>query len=283
MKIVRRRRILSSLLATAVGAALITVGAVAPAGAADDAAARIQRSGTVRVGTVAGAVPYFNRNLSSGKWEGFGPDFAADLGKDLDAKVEFVETTWGNAPLDLQAGKIDVMFGLAPSPARREVVNFSDTLFQNTYTAVCRRGFEPKSWQELDDPKVRIAVDIGSSHDQFVTSSLKNATVQRLENSPTATLALQSGKADCQVLVILLAKPLLKKRASLGTIHVPTPVYSAPVSIGLPKEADSALQARVNQWVAKARGSGQVREVILKNMEALAGVPANEFPPDVHF
>lgn len=270
---------------TLAGAALLglCIPGITTAQVAESAAARIQRTKTLRIGVVAGAIPYYNKSIETGKWEGFGPDFAEDLAKKLGAQVEYVETTWGNAALDLQANKIDAMFGMAPTPARKEVVNFSETLFENTYTAVCRKGLTPKTWDELDNPETKIAVDVGSSHDQFVTKSLTKATVQRLENSPTATLALQAGKADCQVLVILLAQPLLAKRASIGTLSIPTPVYTAPVSIGLQKEANGALQNAVNQWLQQYRARGEVRKVILSNMEKLAGVPASAFPPDIKF
>ncbi|MBT0569774.1 transporter substrate-binding domain-containing protein [Curvibacter sp. CHRR-16] len=275
----RRFLALRALAAVAGLCFSLTVGAQVT----ESSAARVQRTKTLRIGVVAGAIPYYNKNLETGKWEGFGPDFAEDLAKKLGAKLEFVETTWGNAVLDLQSNKIDVMFGMAPTPARKEVVNFSETLFENTYTAVCRKGLAPTTWEQLNKSTVKIAVDVGSSHDQFATKSLPQADVQRLENSSSATLALQAGKADCQVLVILLAQPLLAKRASIGSMYVPTPVFTAPVSIGLQKEADLTMQKNVNKWLEEYRGRGEVRRVILSNMEKLAGVPASAFTADIKF
>jgi polar amino acid transport system substrate-binding protein len=263
-------------------ASLGTLG-ISAAQDAESTMARVQRTKVLRVGAVAGAIPYFNKDLASGKWEGFGPDFAESLAKKLGAKVEYVETTWGNAVLDLQSNKIDAMYGMAPTPARREVVNFTDTLFDNTYTVVCRKGFPSKSWEELNAPGNRIVVDVGSSHDQLASKILTKADVTRLENSGAATLALQSGRADCQILVVLLAQPLLVKRPTLGTMYIPQPVYTAPVSIGIRKEPDTAFQKAANQWLADVRAKGEVRKVILTNMERLAGVPESAFPPEVKF
>ena len=126
-------------------------------------------------------------------------------------------------------------------------------------------------------------VDVGSSHDQLATRVLPKADVTRLENSGAATLALQSNRADCQILVILLAQPLLAKRASIGTMSIPAPVETAPVSIGMRKEADASLQKVVNGWLSEVRAKGEVRSVILKNMDKLAGVPASAFPPEIKF
>ena len=250
---------------------------------ADSALARINRTKTLRVGAIAGAVPYFNKDIVSGKWDGFGPDFAESLAKKLGARVEYVETTWGNSVLDVQTRKIDLMFGLAPTPQRREVVDFSDTLFENTYTAVCKPGYPTKTWEQLDAADTRIVVDVGSSHDQLATKILKKAEVTRLENSGAATMALQTGHADCQILVILLAEPLLAKRPGLGRMTIPQPVYTAPVCIGLRKESDTGLQKAVNAWLAEERGRGEVRGVILRNMQKLAGVAPEAFPPEVKF
>jgi polar amino acid transport system substrate-binding protein len=250
---------------------------------AESALARIQRTKVLRVGVIAGAIPYFNKDLVSGQWEGFGPDFAESLAKKLGAKVESVETTWGNSVLDVQTNKIDVMFGMAPTPARLLVVNFSDTLFENTYTAVCKKGYAAKTWEQLDTPETKIVVDVGSSHDQLATKILPKAEVTRLENSGAATMSLQAGRSDCQILVILLAEPLLAKRPGMGTMIIPTPVYTAPVSIGLRKEADTGLQKAVNAWLAEERSKGEVKRVILQNMQKLAGVPPEAFPPEIKF
>lgn len=250
---------------------------------AESSLARVQRTKVLRVGAVAGAIPYFAKDITTGKWEGFGPDFAESLGQKLGAKVEYVETTWGNAVLDLQSNKIDAMFGMAPTPARKEVVGFSDTLFDNTYTVVCKKGIPQKTWEQLNSPDMKIVVDVGSSHDQLATRVLPKADVSRLENSGAATMSLQAGRSDCQVLVILLAQPLLAKRGSIGTMYIPQPVYTAPVSIGLRKETDTGMQKAVNVWLADVRAKGEVRSVILKNMEKLAGVPASAFPPEIKF
>lgn len=274
------KRIFLGALAAVVG---IGASGLAFAQEAETSLARVQRTKVLRVGTVAGAIPYFNKDLVSKKWEGFGPDFSESLAQSLGAKVEYVETTWGNAVLDLQANRIDAMFGMAPTPARKEMVNFSDTLFDNTYTVVCKKGVAPKTWEELDTPAMKIAVDVGSSHDQLASRILQKAEVIRLESSGAATMSLQSGRADCQILVILLAQPLLAKRASVGTMYIPQPVYTAPVSIGLRKEADTGMQTAVNKWLADFRAKDQVRGVILKNMESLAGVPASAFPAEIKF
>ncbi|VXC27364.1 ABC transporter substrate-binding protein [Pseudomonas sp. 8Z] len=266
------------------GAALILFANVDSALAdSETSLARVERTKTLRVGAVNGAVPYFSKNLVSGEWAGFGPDFAKNLADEMGVKVEYVETTWGNAVLDLQSNKIDVMFGMAETPARKEMVNFSKPIFQNTYTMVCKPGYPEKTWEQFNAPDAKISVDVGSSMDNFVTSMLPKANISRLENTSAATMALQSGRVDCQVLVVLLAQPLLKKLPNIGSIQVPEPVLSAPVTIGMQKEADNGFRDAVNNWLAKEQKSGAVRQVVLDNMQKLAGVEPESFPASVKF
>ncbi|HDS1705648.1 MULTISPECIES: transporter substrate-binding domain-containing protein [Pseudomonas] len=260
-----------------------TASCVATFAQAETSMERVERTKVLRVGVVNGATPYYHKSLTTNEWSGFGPDFAKNLAGNLQVDVKYVETTWGNAVLDLQANKIDVMFGMAPTPARQEMVNFSKPIFQNTYTMVCKNGYPEKTWDQFNSPDSKISVDVGSSMDNFATMMLPNAAISRLESTSAATMALQSGRVDCQILVILLAQPLLKKLPTIGAIQVPTPVLSAPVTIGMQKETDPAFKEAVDRWVDKEQKSGEIRKVILMNMQKLAGVDPASFPTSVKF
>lgn len=252
-------------------------------GAAQSGWDRVEHSKVLRVGVIADAVPYFHKDLATGKWDGFGPDFAQDLAKSLGVKVKYVETTWGNAVLDLQSNKIDIMFGMAPTPERAKAIDFTNTLFVNTYTTVCDKANAGKSWAELSNPKVKIGVDVGSSNDMAATKMAPKADIQRFDSQGAATLALQAGRVDCQVEVITLALPMLAKVPDAGTLTIPKPVFSNEVSIGLQKETDHRLLNAVNAWLAKAHKDGEVKQVIMSNMQKLAGVKPSAFPADMDF
>ncbi|TCT10302.1 transporter substrate-binding domain-containing protein [Paralcaligenes ureilyticus] len=274
-----RRQFVAGLGAAGLGAVLPMARSFAESN--ESSMARIKRTKTLRTGVVAGAAPYFAKSVATGQWQGFGPDFARQLAQSLGVKLQLVETTWGNAVLDLQANKIDCMFGMAPTEQRKKMVGFTAPLFQNTFTLVARKGFDPKTWAEVDQPKVRISVDIGSNQDTFATQTLKKATIQRFDTSGDATLALQTGRADGQLLVALLGVTVLAKAPGLGHLIVPTPVEGAPTSIGVQKETDTAFLAAVNEWLAKMRSSGETRKIILENMEKLVGIKAADFPKEV--
>ena len=266
----------------------IAVGSLAAAGPVfsqepESTAARIKRTGKLRMGAINGASPYFTKDLASGEWKGFMVDLGRDLAKYLKVDVEWVETTWGNAVLDVQTNKIDCQLGMAPSPARREVVDFSAPIFQNYNTVVAKKGFNFERWEQLNSPSVKVAVDVGSSHDQLVTRILPKATVLPFETSAAATMALQAGHVECQVMVILLSTALLTKLPNVGHIVFPSPDETNPTNVGIRKQSDQTFTKSVNAWLEEARASGKVKNTIISNMQTLVGVPPTAFPSQVHF
>jgi polar amino acid transport system substrate-binding protein len=249
----------------------------------ESAWARINRTKTLRIGAVAGAAPYYQKDLASGEWQGFMIDFAKSLAASLNAKLDIVETTWGNSVLDLQANKLDVFFGLNPSPQRMLVVDFSDPLFNNAFVLLARKDFNPTTWAELNDPNVKIAVDIGSSHDQMITKTCPKAQIIRLEKSADASLAVQSGRADAQVLVTVLALTVVSKNPAIGHVVLPSPVQATTTNLGFRKEADHAWVEYVDKWIAKTRAEGHVKDVVLANLQKLSGVKPEQIPAGTTF
>jgi len=249
----------------------------------ESAWARIHRTKVLRIGAVAGAAPYYHKDLASGEWQGFMIDFAKSLAGSLNVKLDINETTWGNSVLDLQSNKIDVFFGLNPTPQRALVVDFSDPLFNNAFVLVARKDFNPKTWEELNKPDVKVAVDIGSSHDQMVTRTLPNAQIIRLEKAADATLAVQTGRADCQVLAVVLALTVMSKNPTIGHIVLPTPTQATTTNLGFRKETDRQWVEYVNKWIAQTRASGKVKQVVLANMQTLSGVKPDQVPTEISF
>jgi len=250
---------------------------------AESAWARINRTKILRTGAVAGAAPYYHKDLATGEWKGFMIDFANDLAASLKVKLEITETTWGNSVLDLQSNKIDVFFGLNPTPQRALVVDFSDPLFNNAFVLVAKKDFNPKTWEEMNKPEVKIAVDIGSSHDAVVTKMCPNATILRLEKAADATLAVQTGRADCQVLAVVLALTVISKNPTVGHIVLPTPTQATTTNLGFRKETDRQWLEYVNKWIAQTRASGKVKQVVLSNMQSLSGVKPEQVPSEISF
>ena len=241
---------------------------------------RVRRTKKLRSAAVAGGAPYYHKDLATGQWRGFYIDLLKMLAEELEVELELTETTWGNSVLDLQSNKIDIFFGLNPTPKRALVVDFSIPCFSNAFSFITKRGFAAKTWDDLNKPEVKLAVDLGSSQDQVVTRLCPKAQVSRFKTADEATIAVQTGRADAQCLVLILALTARKKNPSLGDVLVPTPLFATTSNAGFRREPDKTWRDFVNAWIEFNKGLGAVRNAIVSNME-LVGISESDFPPGV--
>jgi polar amino acid transport system substrate-binding protein len=244
---------------------------------------RIAATKTIRIGAVPGAPPNYQKDPATGEWSGIMIDLAKNLAGKLNASLEIRETTWGNSVLDLQTNKIDIFFGLNPTPQRQEVIDFSEPLYQNAYSLIAKKNFNVKTWDELNKPEVTIAVDIGSSYDNLVTTMYDKAKILRFEKSNDATLAVQTGRADVQPLVITVSSGIVKKNPNIGHLVVPEPVKGATTNAGFRKEQSRQWVEYVNNWIAEQRKDGTVNNTVLSNLDKLMGIKRSEIPVIVNF
>jgi polar amino acid transport system substrate-binding protein len=274
-------------------ASIFGLGAVAAATLAGPAAAqtaqegettfsRVRRTKKLRIAAIVGTEPYYHKDIATGQWSGFCVSMAQDLVKSLEAEIEVIESTWGNAVLDLQSNKIDIMFGLSPTPSRALVVEFTRPIMNNTFTIIAKQGFEAKTWADLNKSSVRVAVDIGSTHDLFARRALPNATLVALKTPDDAMLAVQSGRADCVIQVVMLSLVTVKKNPNVGRIIIPSPIVQQPTCCGVRVEGDQRFRSFVDNWLEYNRSLGAVRGWITENL-ALVGVKPEDVPPEVQF
>ena len=252
----------------------------AGAGGGETTFDRVMRTKKLRIGAVAGGEPYYHKDLASGQWSGFCIDMAKDLAANFDSEPEILETTWGNQVLDLQSGKIDIGFGLNPAPKRAFSVRFCRPLLNNSFTILAKKGFEAKSWSDLNSPNVKISVDIGSSHDVIAHRLCPNAQIIGFKTADEATMAVQTGRADCQILVVILSLTVLKKNPNLGKLIIPQPVVLTTTNSGVRIEPDYRFRDFVDNWTDYNRGLGTIRDWVVSNL-ALVGVKPEDIPPEV--
>jgi polar amino acid transport system substrate-binding protein len=110
---------------------------------------RIKRTKVLRIAALPGEAPYFNRDIArdiaSGNWSGMCIEMAKDIAGVFEGQVEYVESTYGNSVLDLQANKIDLAFSLNPTPKRALVIDFTHAFYLHGFGMVGKKGFHASS------------------------------------------------------------------------------------------------------------------------------------------
>lgn len=252
----------------------------APGGGAIE---RIRKSGVLRVAVLIGQDPYFHKDLATGVWSGACIDMANDIASKLGAKVETLESTWGNQILDLQADKIDLAFAVNPTPERALVIDFASPILVHSFTAVTRKGFpKPATWTDLDKPEVRIAVDLGSTHELIARRYAPKANILAFKTRDEAVLAVATGRADCNVVLAILALPMLKKNPALGEIAIPRPILTLPTNLAIRQDPDKRFRDFLSIWADYNRTMGTTREWFIKGLAAL-DVSMSDIPPEIQF
>jgi polar amino acid transport system substrate-binding protein len=267
------------------GAAIAATASSTPAKAdtAPSTLDRIKRDGVLRIAVIVGQEPYFHKDLASGQWSGACIDMANDIASKLSAKIETVESTWGNQILDLQGGKVDLAFAVNPTPERALVIDFSTPILVHSFTVITKKGFaKPQTWADINKPEVKIAVDIGSTHETIARRYCPKATILGFKNRDEAILAVATGRADCNVSLAVLSVSTLKKNPNLGELAIPRPLLTLPTNMGIRAEADRRYRDFLSAWADYNRSLGQTRDWMLEGFEAV-GLAPEDIPGEVQF
>jgi polar amino acid transport system substrate-binding protein len=244
---------------------------------------RVSSTKVLRIAALAGEAPYFFRDLASGEWSGAAVDMAKSIAAVWDAKLEYVESTYGNSVLDLQSNKVDLAFALNPTPQRALSIGFTRPMIIHPFGCLARKGLNPVGWGDLDRPEVRIAVDLGSLNEVSARRFAPRATIVALKTRDDAILAMQSGRADADVLAAMLGITALAKNPGLGSYRIlVNPLVALPSNIGIRREPDTRFREVVDAWIAMNRGTGQIREWMIQGI-LKSGARAEDIPPELTF
>jgi polar amino acid transport system substrate-binding protein len=246
------------MLVAAAAVAVMAGGTTAQA--QDSTMDQVMDNGVLRVG-VTQAPPWYSKDIASGEWTGgLGVSMGEAMAETLGVTFEPVEVTWGTAVAALQANRIDMMFVLDATDARKEAVNFPETpLLYYSLAVLARDDLEVTNWEDLNSPDISISVPQASSMDAFLTENAPNADIQRFPGNAEAIAAFQAGRVDA---VTLFHPPLIAARQKLGAgqIVVPQPVESRPSSVAVRQESDTAFVDWVNEQIDGYYTSGQTQQ-----------------------
>lgn len=243
---------------------------------------RVTSTKKLRIGGVATGAPWTMKDPATGQWGGQFYDIGAALAADMDVELEVVETTWGSAILEVQANKVDIMFGMNPTPKRALAVDFTVPVYNSALVVMAKPGFEPKTWADLNKPEVKISVDVGSAHDQVATRLCPNAQIVRFKSIDEATLALRSGRVDCQSIFWMGGVRAVKRDPSIGKVIVPQPTFGSTSNAAVRREVDKTWRDFVNTWIVYAQGLGLVREAVIANL-AKVDITTDDIPAGITF
>jgi polar amino acid transport system substrate-binding protein len=272
------------LATTAMALPLIAIAGAARAQSASESTFdRVRRTKVLRIAVLPGELPYFQKDLATGEWSGACIAMANDIAKVFDAKLEYVESTYGNSVLDLQSNKVDLAFALNPTPARALSIGFTHPMIIHPFGCLAKKGLNPVKWDDLNKPDVKIVFDIGSLHETAARRYCAKAELTGYKTRDECTLALQSGRADVHILAAILGLSTAGKNPALGPYHLlGEPTVALPSCLGVQREPDTRFREVIDAWLDMNRGTGQIREWLLEGL-AKFGVTRDQVPSQLSF
>jgi polar amino acid transport system substrate-binding protein len=237
---------------------------------------QIKQTKQLRIGVAPGD-PWYYKDPATGLWTGVGVMVGEQLAKDLGVKLVTVETTYGNAVAGLQANQMDVMLVLDATDERKKALDFpSNPLLWYKQGVLIRQGVAAKTWDDLNNPNVRIGVSLGTATDRDLTKRLPNAHIERFANTDEAVAAFMAGRVD-GISFYHPALVIAYSHIHKGTVVIPLPVVALPTSAGIRKESDPAFKDFLNNEFAKYYNDGTVQRFYAEYLKT-KGVDPSQVP-----
>jgi len=274
------RRALGGLATAAASFAII---GRAQAQAGESTFERVSRTKVLRIAALPGEAPYFFKDIATGEWSGASIEMAKGIAAIWEAKLEYVESTYGNSVLDLQSNKVDLAFALNPTPQRALSIGFTKPVLVHPFGVVAKKGFMPSTWEDINKPEVRVACDLGSLHEVSARRFAPKSTITAYKNRDDAVLAMAGGRADVDVLAAMLGITAVAKNPGLGTFRLlGNPAVALPSCCGLRREPDTRFREVVDAYIDMNRGSGQIREWLVQGI-LKSGAKPEDVPNELSF
>jgi len=237
---------------------------------------KIKQSGELKIGVAQGD-PWYYRDPATGTWTGLGFMIGQTIAKDLGVKLVPVETTYGNSVAALQAGQIDVMFVLDATDERKKAIDFpTKPLLWYAQGVLTKDSLVAKNWSDLDKPKVKLGVALGTATDRDLTKRIPQAKLERFTNTDETIAAFMAGRVDGIAFyhpALVIAYSKIRK----GKVQIPLPVVALPTSAGIRRESDTAFRDFLDNEFSRLYTSGQTQALYAQYLKT-KGLDAATLP-----
>jgi polar amino acid transport system substrate-binding protein len=227
-----------------------------------DALCELTLPGTLRVGINLGNILLVTGTRPNGDPEGVAPDLAAAIAERLGTAVSYVTfATPGEVADAVKRDEWDIGL-IAEEPQRAETIAFCDAYVEIEATYLVPANSPFRSIEEIDRPGVRIAVSDRAAYDLYLSRSLKHAELHRAKGLAGAFDLFVTQKLEALAGLV----PALKENSeSLPGSRVIDGRYTTVRQAVGTKPQNVALKAFVAQFIAEAKASGLVAELIARH------------------
>ncbi len=230
---------------------------------------QIKESGKLIMGTNANYPPFEFHTMVDGKdtIAGFDIEIAKEIAKDMGVELEIQDIEFSAVLAGVETGLIDVgIAGINPTPARDEVMDFSDIYFESYYTVLVKKENIGKYTTQESLEGTTIGVQTATVQEELA-NAVKDATIVSLPKTPDLVLQLKSGMIDAIITENTVADTYAAENEDLGAepdLEFEGASGGAAVAF---KDGEVEMKEQINSTLKRLIDSGQIEKFYQEAIE----------------
>lgn len=211
--------------------------------------------------TEAGFAPY--EYYSNGEIVGVDVDIAKEIATSMGKELVIKDIAFDSIINEVKTGKADFgAAGISYSEERAKNVDFTINYSTSKQVVIVKNDSGITNIGDINGKK--IAVQLGSIADTYVSSTYKDASVIRQKKYLAAIEDLNTDKVDCVVMDLLPAEQILKTNSGLKILDGALVEDSYGMIV---KKGNKDLLDNINKVLEKLKNEGKIDEYIIKHTE----------------
>ena len=223
---------------------------------------KIQKRGTLLVGTTGDYRPLSYKEPGTGEYWGFGIDVAGEIAGSLGVSISYVPTSWPTLSADVQTPELFdfAIGGITITDARLQSMDMSEGYLCNGKTILCRKeeADKYKSLEDLDKPEVRVMVNPGGLNEKFARENLPSCTLIVFEKNEEIPSKVAAGEADVMITEITEAPWYVQNDPRLAAPLLGTPFTRGQIGVLMRKGQEDLLK-KVNAKIQEMKSDGKLK------------------------
>lgn len=208
--------------------------------------------------TEAGFAPY--EYYENGEIVGVDVAIAEEIAKELGKKLVVKNIDFDSIVSELKSGKADfAAAGMSITEERKKQVDFTIEYVTSNQVVVVKKDSSLTDITQLDGK--RIAVQLGTVGDSYVTENYKNSEINRQKKFLVAAEAVKNNKADCIVMDQIPAQQLVSQNPELKILDGILFKDSYGMAV---KKGNTELLDTMNTVLQRLIDEGKIEEYIIE-------------------
>ena len=209
--------------------------------------------------TEAGFSPY--EYYQDGKITGVDIEIASIIAERLNKKLVVKDMSFDFLINEVKSGKADFgAAGISITEERKKEVDFTEEYTVSNQVVVIKKDSDIVNFDDLKFKK--IAVQLGTVADIYVSKNYKQATAIRHKKYLSAVEDVKSGKADCLIMDDLPAREIVKANNDLKIID--KVLFQDKYGM-IVKKGNDKLKNEINKILKELNDDGTIDKLILKH------------------